>query len=450
MNEYHYDKPFPLKQYYLFYAAIGGIIFYIMLFAFFIHAERQALYDQYVQHLIDKTNSLYNDIHRDFLSIHMITLNDIKSTDDEHHQELRNEIDHIIESDFTLKKVKVFNSEGIVLYDHINPKNEGKPYQSIHEVGFSTAQQGNVSSRLEQNSDGSRWMEVYLPIQNLDKMVGILELYEDVTRFENQVYVALKKALIVPTVIFIAFNLVLFVIIVKANRIINSNTNLLISIRYNMEKYLSRSATDAIYNAVTLKQELFRGEKKDLIIFFSDIRGFTNYSESHAPELVVRDLNNLIEIQAKIIHEQGGVIDKFVGDEIMAIFPVQSAAAATLAALNIVEAVESDPTISFKVGISVHEGEAVVGSIGTQERRDYTAIGNTINTGARLCSVCKPGEVIISSAIYSRLSPPISKQFSLNQELSLKGKTEFITTYSSFSQTKRNTSAQLVLDETIT
>lgn len=293
-------------------------------------------------------------------------------------------------------------------------------------------------------------MEVYLPIQNGDTIVGILELYEDVTRFENQVYVALKKALIVPTIIFIAFNLVLFVIIVKADRIINSHTNLLISIRRNMEKYLSRSATDAIYNAVTLKQELFRGEKKELVIFFSDIRGFTNYSERHAPEIVVQELNNLFEIQARLIHEQGGVIDKFIGDEIMAIFPVQNAAAATLTALNIVKAVQSDPAIIFKVGISVHEGEAVVGSIGTQDRRDYTAIGNTINTGARLCGACKPGEVIISSAIYSRLPPAISRRFSLNQVLTLKGKTEFITTYSSFSQVKEHASDKLVLDEVVT
>ncbi|HID37619.1 MAG TPA: hypothetical protein EYP39_09660, partial [Ghiorsea sp.] len=61
------DKPFPLKRYYILYAGIGGIVFYAMLFSFFIHAERQALHQQYIYHLVEKANSFYREINRDIL-----------------------------------------------------------------------------------------------------------------------------------------------------------------------------------------------------------------------------------------------------------------------------------------------------------------------------------------------------------------------------------------------
>jgi adenylate cyclase len=427
------DKPFPLKKYYIVYAGIGGIIFYSILFAFFIHAERQALYDQYVQNLTEKARALYQDIYRDFLKTQNITLEDIGTENNPYRKKLRDEIDGIIQTDFTLAKVKVFNKSGLVLYDYTNNSNEGKPYQSMHEIGFKTALQGKTSSKMEHENNSKRFMEVYLPIYAFDTnaVVGVLELYEDVSRFEKRVFIALKQALIVPTIIFVIFNITLFLIVAKADRIISLNTELLINIRRNMEKYLSPSATEAIYNAVTLKTELFRGEKQNIVIFFSDIRGFTNYSENNKPEIVVRALNDIFELQARIIHEHGGIIDKFIGDEIMSIFPSESVAEATLAALKIIKEIQHNPKIFFEVGIGIHVGDAVVGSIGTKNRRDYTAIGNTVNTCARLCSASDSGEIIISSNIFELLTDDINTQFSLKETLQLKGKTENIEAYSS-------------------
>ncbi|MDQ6989727.1 MAG: adenylate/guanylate cyclase domain-containing protein [Mariprofundaceae bacterium] len=424
------DKPFPLKRYYILYAGIGGIVFYAMLFSFFIHAERQALHDQYIAHLVEKANAFYRDIDRDVLQENNASLHNISQENQLLKSEFRHKVESLIQTDFSFAKVKVFNPEGVVLYNHKDPSNEGSLYDAIEGEGFQTALANGTFSKLEDDGE-KRFMEVYLPAHAVGsaEVVAVLEVYEDVTRFEAMVFAALKQALVLPTLIFMAFNILLFVIIIKADRIISSNTLLLINVRQQMEKYISKSATQAIYSAVQEDKELFRGEMQTIVTFFSDIRGFTSYSENHEPEVVVREINQLFELQAEIIHQHHGIIDKFVGDEIMALFPANNVSQAVKASLDILKAMQNHPDIHFDVGIGVHMGEALVGSIGTHDRRDYTAIGNTVNTGARFCGAAKGGEVIISDVVYAQLDVKMQQQFSLSQPLKLKGKSENIITY---------------------
>ena len=424
------DKPFPLKRYYIFYAGIGGILFYAMLFSFFAQAERQALHKQYIANLLEKANSFYRDVNEDILRKHHASFDNMSFENQILKKEFRAKVEELIKTDFTFAKVKVFNHSGMVLYDHQDQANEGNMYDAIQGEGFQTALANKTFSKLEDDG-GKRFMEVYLPTHaaDSDHVVGVLEIYEDVTRFEKMVDVALKGALYIPTIIFIAFNLLLLVIVFKADGVISANTKLLINVRQQMEKYISKSATKAIYNAVTEEKELFRGEMETIVTFFSDIRGFTSYSETQEPEVVVREINQLFELQAEIIHQHHGVIDKFVGDEIMALFPADKVQEAVKASLDIQKAVAEDESIHFKIGIGVHTGEALVGSIGTQERRDYTAIGNTVNTGARFCGAAKGGEVIISDVVYQQLDADMQAGFSLSEPLQLKGKKESIITY---------------------
>jgi len=81
------------------------------------------------------------------------------------------------------------------------------------------------------------------------------------------------------------------------------------------------------------------------------------------------------------------------------------------------------------VGVGVHYGEALLGSIGTEDRRDYTVIGNIVNTGARFCGAAKGGTVIISEVVYQQLDDKLQQRFTLSEPLKLKGKEEAITTY---------------------
>ena len=425
------DKPFPLKRYYLLYAGIGGIVFYALLFSFFVHAERQTLHNQYIENLVEKANAFYRDVNQDVLIENNASFDSISFENQEIKKHFREKVEKLVKTDFTFAKVKVFNKSGTVLYDHKEQANEGGLYDAVQGEGFQAALADKTFSKLEEEPDGRRFMEVYLPTHSADSknVTGVLEIYEDVTRFEEMVFVALKQALIIPTFIFIAFNLLLLMIVLKADGIITVNTMLLINVKKQMEKYISRSATEAIYSAVTEEKELFKGELQNVVTFFSDIRGFTSYSENEAPETVVKNLNMLFEVQAGIIHEYHGVIDKFVGDEIMALFPDDKVSAAVEASLKIIAELEARKDIDFEVGIGVHMGHALVGSIGTQERRDYTAIGNTINTGARFCGAAKAGQLIISDAVYQHLSPELQARFALSEPLQLKGKRESIVTY---------------------
>ncbi|MDX8389827.1 MAG: adenylate/guanylate cyclase domain-containing protein [Mariprofundaceae bacterium] len=423
-------KPFPLKRYFIVYAGIGGLIFYAMLLSFFIHAERQALHQQYIAHLVEKAGYFYRDIDREILQKNNITFQKMPFDSNAFQKIFRNKIEKLLKSDFSFVKTKLFNRDGIVLYDHKTASNEGKPYNAIQGEGFQSALKGISFSKLEEE-DQSRFMEVYIPVYDLKNhtIVGIMETYEDVSRFEEKVLTALQQALVLPTLIFIAFNLLFFVIITKADRIISQNTNLLLRVRRKMEKYISPSATQAIYNAITQETELFQGEMQTIVSFFSDVRGFTSYSEHESPEVVVKNLNHLFELQAEHIHAHHGVIDKFIGDEIMAIFPEDNLEGAVLASLEIVKGIHNNTDVAFEVGIGVHTGEALVGSIGTTERHDYTAIGNTINTAARFCSIALAGQVIISDTIFHQLSHEVQQQFMANEKLALKGKTEQMMTY---------------------
>ncbi|MDQ7004509.1 MAG: adenylate/guanylate cyclase domain-containing protein [Ghiorsea sp.] len=422
------NKPFPLKRYYILYAGIGGIVFYGMLFSFFIHAERNALHQQHISHLVEKGSAFYRDVYQDVLGKNHTNFETIQSEDVK--LKLRNKMEELIHTDFNFAKVKVFNREGVILYDHEDVANEGDLYDDIQGEGFQLALQGESFSKQEEDSEGRRFIEVYIPaFEKEGSVAGVMEIYEDVTRFESMVFEALKEALVIPTLIFLLFNVMLFVIVLKADKVITMNTCLLIKVREHMEKYLSRSTTEAIYSSVTEEKELFKGEMKDIVIFFSDVRGFTSYSEHERPEVVVENLNKLFELQADIIHQYDGVIDKFVGDEIMAMFPKNASQGAVQAGLEIQQAIKDSQEVNFDVGVGVHYGEALLGSIGTHDRRDYTVIGNIVNTGARFCGAAKGGEVIISDVVYQQLDEVTQQRFMLSEPLKLKGKNEVIVTY---------------------
>ena len=424
------DKPFPLKRYYILYAGIGGVIFYAMLFSFFVHAERQALHQQYIYHLVEKVSSFYREINRDVLKENHANFESINPENEGFKQMFRNKVESLVKKDFGFAKVKMFNRKGTILYDYKDEANEGLKYNGVQGEGFQAALANKTFSKDEE-ADGRRFIEVYLPIRavNAHEVVGVLEVYEDVSRFERIVLDALQEALVIPTLIFLAFNMMLLILVFKADAVITSNTMFLISVRQQMEKYISHSATQAIYSSVTEDKELFKGEMQDVVIFFSDIRGFTSYAENEEPAVVVKNLNKLFELQADIIHKYHGVIDKFVGDEIMAMFPKNTSQGAVQAGLEIQQAIKDSQDVNFDVGVGVHYGEALLGSIGTQDRRDYTVIGNIVNTGARFCGAAKGGEVIISDVVYQQLDSETQQQFVLNQPLKLKGKEETIVTY---------------------
>lgn len=157
------------------------------------------------------------------------------------------------------------------------------------------------------------------------------------------------------------------------------------------------------------------GEALDCAILFVDIRGFTTMSEALAPEQVVSILNRYLSLTSESIFKFGGTLDKFVGDETMAIFGAPLPQEdyiyqAVRAGWDMIEQskilskeLEAEYGRSVQIGVGVHCGEAVVGNIGTERRMDYTAIGDTVNTAARLENNAPGGTVLISDKVYKAL-----------------------------------------------
>lgn len=138
------------------------------------------------------------------------------------------------------------------------------------------------------------------------------------------------------------------------------------------------------------------GNKKQLTVLFSDIRGFTTYSEQLDPQDLVKFLNGYLSRMSNVILEEGGTIDKFIGDAIMAIFgaPVENpehAKKACMSALGMVRELQkmntelkSQNKPPIDIGIGLNTGDMTVGNIGSERRFDYTVIGDSVNLGARL------------------------------------------------------------------
>ncbi|MEO8647919.1 MAG: adenylate/guanylate cyclase domain-containing protein [Acidobacteriota bacterium] len=155
------------------------------------------------------------------------------------------------------------------------------------------------------------------------------------------------------------------------------------------------------------------GVNQTITVLFADIRGFTTLAESEKPEKVVGLLNRYFSAMTEIIFAHGGTLDKYIGDELMALFGAPTAseedalnavkAAVTMqkrmAELNSELTAEGFPRIA--IGIGLHTGEATVGYIGSEKRSEYTAIGDTVNLASRLQSNAETGQILMSEATHA-------------------------------------------------
>ena len=151
------------------------------------------------------------------------------------------------------------------------------------------------------------------------------------------------------------------------------------------------------------------GDKKLATTFFADIRGYTSFSEGKDPEHIIEVLNAYFQEAVEVIINHRGYIDKFIGDAIMAIWGVplqseeQDAINAVSCALEIQDRISSPKrrfftgdASSLRVGIGLHTGPLVAGNLGSSQRMDYSVIGDSVNVAARLESVARGGQIIIT------------------------------------------------------
>jgi len=171
-----------------------------------------------------------------------------------------------------------------------------------------------------------------------------------------------------------------------------------------------RMVSKAVIDQLDPDQLQLGGKRNQLTTLFADVRGFTSFSEKHDPELLVRVLNRYLSEAANAILEEAGTIDKFMGDAVMAWFnaPIPQpdhALRAIRTALKICDSVgklhqELPSEYHLNFGVGIHYGDAVLGLVGTQNRLEFTAIGDSVNTAKRIQENASGGQILISESVY--------------------------------------------------
>lgn len=175
--------------------------------------------------------------------------------------------------------------------------------------------------------------------------------------------------------------------------------------RADMQKFMSHSTVEMIQRGPQTPEQR-AGQRRVVTLLFSDIRGFTAFSEQRSPEEAVAALNRYLRLQSDLVRRFHGDVDKFMGDAVFAHFTSDDMALdAIRCAVEMHRAVRKapvdDPSLPpLSLGIGIVTGEVIVGSVGGADRQDYTAVGAPVNLAARLCSAAEPGETLMSASTF--------------------------------------------------
>lgn len=212
-------------------------------------------------------------------------------------------------------------------------------------------------------------------------------------------------------------------------------------IRNAFQQYMAPELVEKLLKDPSSLQ--YGGSLQEVTVLFSDIRGFTSYSESHKPQETVQILKEYLTAMVETVIHNDGIVDKFIGDEIMALFgtPVSlynhalSACKTALQMRNRLAVLQDkwrdEGRETFEIGIGINTGQAVVGNLGSEQIFDYTAIGDTINLGAGLEDISKDYDtqthIIISEFTYAKVEDFVQVRYL--DEVKVKGKNQAVKIY---------------------
>jgi len=217
-------------------------------------------------------------------------------------------------------------------------------------------------------------------------------------------------------------------------------------IRHIFQKYVPKAVIERFFAS---PEKMLVGDNRQLSILFSDIRSFTTISEGMAPDDLVNSLNRYFSGQVDIIYNRNGVVDKYIGDAIMAFWGAprmheDDAYQSVLAGLDMIDAVsafnEKQRSLGkpeFLVGVGINYGEVTVGNIGSDRKMDYTVIGDSVNLASRMEGLTKTyhSELLISEFVYAEMQRGALPEgesplhFRLLDTVAVKGKTKGVKIY---------------------
>jgi len=275
-----------------------------------------------------------------------------------------------------------------------------------------------------------------IPRANIGATLGIVGVLLVAFLFEGMIVFKLFNYVHFYVVPFL--QVVVILIIIIAYKVLTEEENVKY-IRNTFSKFVSKDiVNELLANPESLK---LGGEKKELTVFFSDIRGFTTMSEALSPEDLVHLLNEYLSTMTNLVIAYKGTIDKYMGDAIMAFWgaPVQNEDHAYCACLTAVKQLEDLKIMQDRwaengwpvidIGIGLNTGFAVAGNMGSSHRMDYTVMGDTINLGSRLEGTNKSygTRIIISEFTYAKVKDRVYAREL--DDIKVKGKNEPVKIY---------------------
>jgi adenylate cyclase len=206
----------------------------------------------------------------------------------------------------------------------------------------------------------------------------------------------------------------------------------------NFQRYFAPDLARQI--AATEGEIRLGGDRREVVVLFSDIRGFTPLAEQMSPDEIAALLTEYFSAMVEIVFAHGGTLDKFIGDAVMALWgaPVgkpddaQQATRAAIAMQHRLDELNAEwqrrGRRTIAIGIGLNAGDVFAGNIGSDRRLEYTVLGDAVNIASRLCSQAGPREILLSEALHRRLAaPPPVRELA---PLPLKGKSQAVRVYS--------------------
>ena len=324
----------------------------------------------------------------------------------------------------TIFRVKVWSRDGTIIWSDQHeeigqrfpddpPLVEALTGKAAYELGESEKQEN-----VDEKTRGSL-LQVYTPVVQNGVVTGVIELYEANRDLFNQIA---RNTLFVEGLVAAAgvlLYLALFTIFYRAYR----RQQRVIEDRNRIMGVFGQHVSPEVVNKLLSQNVGQGGEMRDVCLMFLDIRNFTAFTEKANPVEVVDYLNSLFEFMVDCVNRNQGIVNKFLGDGFMAVFgaPIpdeKNCHHALKASIEILNRLghfnagrKGEPT---RIGIGLHAGYAVTGTIGSAQRKEYTIVGDTVNVAKRIEQLNKTlgSRLLISEQVWNALStkPKLAKK----------------------------------------
>ncbi len=301
-------------------------------------------------------------------------------------------------SERSLSQLKVYDAASEAIFS-TDTAEIGKA--ETNDALATALREGGRTLLPHEEPDGTRYNEFYVPLKRADGTVGlVMELYWP----SGELRAILARSLLLPTLVpgllLLGLLIVLGYLIRRAQAGIDFRAARVRELSARLESFMSSSAVGAVRAApaggdVPLK-------RVEVSLVYSDVRRFTDFSETEPPEAVVDFLNRIMTLQIECVARHGGDVDKLIGDALLVRFEGEGKEGRAILAARDMQATVEAAGLPRGVGIGVYTGLAISGPVGPEARRDYTVIGDSVNIAARLCSAAGRGEIVSDSATLER------------------------------------------------